>query len=152
MGNGEVMSFSNQLPGGGTVHLMRDWSNNNDIVDVVVPLTPRYAAILRTMAASIGVDTGFSIDEIDDFKLAVTEAFSMLSSRHGDQRTVVSFAMATSTLSVRLSLESGDDISVEPDDLALAILRAVVDSFEVASDGITLNKQATETPRTQAAR
>jgi hypothetical protein len=124
---------------------MRELSNNNDVVDVVVPLTPRYAATLRTMAASFGVDTGFSIDEIDDFKLAVTEAFSMLGVRHAQTRTIVSFAMADSTLSVRVSLESGDAISVAPDELALAILRAVVDSYEIGKTAITLNKRATET-------
>ncbi len=139
------MTFDDEMPRGGTVTLMRDLSDKNDIVDVIVPLASRYAATLRTMAASFGVDTGFSIDEIDDFKLAVTEAFSILGVRHGSVRTVVSFAMASSTLSVQLSLESGDEISVEPDELALAILRTVVDSYEVGSNAITLNKRATET-------
>ncbi len=118
---------------------------SNDIVDVIVPLTPRYASTLRTMAASFGVDTGFSVDEIDDFKLALSEAFSMLASRHGGKRTRASFAVTTSALSVRLALESGLDINVEPDELALAILRAVVDSYEVGKAAITLNKRATET-------
>lgn len=139
------MTFGDEMPRGDTVTLMRDLSDKNDIVDVIVPLVPRYAATLRTMAASFGVDIGFSIDEIDDFKLAITEAFSMLGVRHGSVRTVVSFAIANSTLSVQLALESGDKISVEPDELALAILRAVVDSYEVGNTTITLSKRATET-------
>jgi hypothetical protein len=144
-GIGAEMTISDQLPGGGTVALMRARSNNDDIVDVIVPLAPRYAATLRTMAASFGVDTGFSIDEIDDFKLAITEIFSMLGVHHADKRTIVSFASANSALSVRLSLESGEPISVKPDELALAILRAVVDSYEFSDTAITLNKRAIET-------
>ena len=142
------MIFNDQRRGQGTVGLMRELANTNDIVDVIVPLNPRYAATLRTMATSFGVDTGFSIDEIDDFKLAVTEAFSMLGVRHAQTRTIVSFAVADSTLSAQLSLESGDDISVEPDELALAILRAVVDLYEVGKTAITLNKRATESSAT----
>ena len=126
---------------------MNDLSNSDkdyENVDVTVPLTPRYASTLRTMAATVGVDTGFSIDEIDDFKLALTEAFSMLISRHTGQRARACFAVAGSALTVRLSLESGLDIAVAPDELALAILRAVVDSYEVGDTAITLNKRATE--------
>jgi hypothetical protein len=145
LGIGAEMTIRDQLPEAGTVALMGELSNNNDMVDVVVPLAARYAATLRTMAASFGVDSGFSIDEIDDFKLAVSEAFSMLSVGHADTRTVVSFAAARAALSVRLALESGDAISVQPDELALAILRAVVDSYEISDTAITLHKRATET-------
>lgn len=124
---------------------MNDMSTNDDDVDIVVSLAPRHAVTLRTMAASFGADTGFSIDEIDDFKLALTEAFSMLVARHGGKRVRASFTVSSSALSVRLSLESGDNISVEPDDLALAILKAVVDSYDVGRTGITLTKIAIET-------
>ncbi len=118
---------------------------NDELVDVIVPLAPRYAATLRTMTASFGVDTGFSMDEIDDLKLAVTEGFSMLVARHAGRRARASFAVAPMALSVRLSLESGLDILVQPDELALAILRAVVDSYEVGKTAITLHKGAIET-------
>lgn len=118
---------------------------NDENVDVIVPLMPRYASTLRTMVASIGVDASFSIDEIDDFKLALTEAFSMLALQHAGERTCVSFAVGKPALSVRLSLESGGEIAVEPDELGLAILRAVVDSYEVGELAITLTKRAAET-------
>ncbi len=119
--------------------------SDDDNVDVIVPLTPRYASTLRTMCASFGVDTGFSIDEIDDFKLALTEAFSMLVTQHAGQRARASFTREASALSVHVSLESGAGISVEPDELGVAILRAVVDSYEVGTTAITLTKAATET-------
>jgi len=122
-------------------------AGNDDFVDVIIPLSSRYASTLRTLTASFGVDTGFSVDEIDDFKLALTEAFSMLVTGHAGGRARVSFAAAKSSLSVRLSLESGGEIGVEPDELALAILRAVVDSSEIGESAITLTKTATETAR-----
>jgi len=118
---------------------------NDDSVDVIVPLTPRYASTLRTMAASLGAEGGFSVDEIDDFKLALTEAFSMLVVRHPGKRARANFAAASSAASLRISLESGAAIGVEPDELALAILRAVVDSYEIGDLAITLWKRAVET-------
>ena len=118
---------------------------NDDLVDVIVPLDPRYASTLRTMASSLGAEVGFSIDEIDDIKLALTEAFSMLGVRHPGKRARATFAFAPFAASVRLSLESGGPIEAEPDELALAILRAVVDSYEIAELAITLLKRAVET-------
>lgn len=138
------MSLSDRSPGRGSVLLMGEITGNDGCVDVIVPLSSRYASTLRTMTASLGVDTGFSVDEIDDFKLALTEAFSMLVTGHAGKRARASFAVAKSELSVRLSLEFGDDIGVEPDELALAILRAVVDTYEIGDSAITLTKNAIE--------
>ena len=140
-----MMSHRDDVPSASKVSLMNDPSNDHDNVDVVVPLVPRYASTLRTTAASLGADAGFSIDEIDDFKLALTEAFSLLVGRHGGKRARASFASAPSSLAVRLSLESGLAITVEPDELALAILRAVVDSYEIGNMAVTLIKRAAET-------
>lgn len=123
---------------------MNDMSTNDDTVDVIVPLTPRFASTLRTMSASFGADAGFSIDEIDDFKLALTEAFSMLVSRHAGKRTRVTFVVSPSAIAARLSLETADEISIEPDELALAILKAVVDSYEIGKTSISLRKVAIE--------
>lgn len=124
---------------------MGEMTDNDDVVDLIVPLESRYASTLRTLTASFGVETGFSVDEIDDFKLALTEAFSMLVINHQGKRARVSFSVAASTLAVRLSLDAGGEIRVEPDELALAILRAVVDSYEIGESAITLTKIATET-------
>ena len=145
MGIQEPMGLQRSSGERGSVSLVSDFEIYDDDVDVIVPLNPRFASMLRTMTAAFGVDTGFSVDEIDDFKLALTEAFSMLVVRHGGKRTRATFAVAADAMSVRMSLESGDDIDVEPDELALAILRAVVDSYEIANAAITLKKRATET-------
>jgi hypothetical protein len=124
---------------------MNGTSINDDTVDVIVPLAPRHASTLRTMSAALGADSGFSIDEIDDFKLAVTEMFSMLVSGHAGMRTRVSFTASAPSVSVRMSLEAGNDLSIEPDELALAILKAVVDSYEIGKTAISLKKIAIET-------
>lgn len=124
---------------------MNGMAINDDTVDVIVPLAPRHASTLRTMSASFGADTGFSIDEIDDFKLAITEAFSLLLSGHGGKRVRVTFTMLSSAIAVQMSLETGDDIAVDPDELALAIMKAVVDSYEIGRAAISLRKVAIET-------
>gem|GEM_PF-863049 len=152
VGNNHPMTINGRSPRSGSVSMMSEVTVEGvagvegaaDVVDVIVPLNPRYAATLRTVTASFGVDAGFSIDEIDDCKLALTEAFSMLVASHPDERARVSFAVTNPVLSLQLSLESTSDISIEPDELALAILRSVVDSHAFTDSAITLQKRATE--------
>lgn len=111
---------------------------------MIVPLDPRYAATLRTVALTVASDEGFSIDEIDDCQLALTEAFSLLTVHHRSERAKLRLAAASPWLLMRLALESGDAITVEPDELALATWEALVDSFLITESAITLQKTATE--------
>ncbi len=130
---------------GGNVAVVSDSESNDDRVDVVVPLSARFASMLRVVTASLGVDAGFSIDEIDDFKLAVSEVFSLLIAGHRGDRALASFTIGTASVSVDLSLESGDRVNVQPDQLAITILTAVVDSYAVGESAIQLVKHAVET-------
>jgi hypothetical protein len=95
------------------------------------------------IAASLGAEAGFSVDEIDDVRLALDEVFSMLAERHVGERVRTTFRLDGHQLVAGLALESGP-IDVEPDELAANILRSVVDKYEFGADGVTLTKRASE--------
>ena len=116
---------------------------SEDRFEVVVPLSTRYASTLRMIAASLGADAGFTVDEIDDVRLALDEIFSMLAERHVGSRVRTTFRLDGHQLIAGLALESGP-IDVTPDDLAANILRSVVDHYEFTPDGVTLTKRAAE--------
>jgi hypothetical protein len=116
---------------------------DDDHFEVVVPLRTRYASTVRMIAASMGAEAGFSVDEIDDVRLALDEVFSMLAERHVGERVRTTFRLDGHQLIAGLTLESGP-IDVEPDELAANILRSVVDRYEFSSDGVTLTKRASE--------
>jgi serine/threonine-protein kinase RsbW len=111
--------------------------------EVIVPLRTRYASTVRMIAASLGAEAGFTVDEIDDVRLALDEVFSLLAERHVGDRVRATFRLDGSELIVTLTRESGP-VDVEPDELATNILRSVVDRYEFASDGVTLSKRASE--------
>jgi hypothetical protein len=116
---------------------------DDDHFEVVVPLRTRYASTVRMIAASMGAEAGFSVDEIDDVRLALDEVFSMLAERHVGERVRTTFRLDGHQLIAGLSLETGP-IDVEPDELAANILRSVVDRYEFSGDGVTLTKRASE--------
>ncbi len=120
-----------------------DPTSVDDHFEVIVPLRTRYAATVRMIAASLGAEAGFTIDEIDDMRLALDEVFSLLAEHHVGDRVRTAFRLDGRQLIARLTLESGP-ADVEPDELAANILRSVVDHYEFTSDGVTLSKRAAE--------
>src|SRR3954465_158666 len=118
-------------------------TSSDDHFEVIVPLRTRYASTLRMIAASLGAEAGFTVDEIDDVRLALDEVFSMLAERHAGERVRTTFRVADHELVAALVLESGI-VDVTPDELAANILRSVVDRYDFAGDGVTLVKRAAE--------
>src|SRR4029078_3911820 len=107
-----------------------DATTSDDHFEVIVPLRTKYAATVRMIAASLGADAGFSVDEIDDLRLGLDEVFSLLADRHAGERVRTTFRVDGRQVSASLMLESSG-IDVEPDELAANILRSGVDRFEV---------------------
>ena len=118
-------------------------TSTDDHFDVIVPLRTRYASTIRMIAASLGAEAGFTVDEIDDLRLALDEVFSLLAEHHVGDRVRTRFRLDGHQLIAALTLESGQ-VDVEPDELAANILRSVVDGFEFTSEGVTLTKRASE--------
>jgi serine/threonine-protein kinase RsbW len=115
----------------------------DDAIDVTVPLRAQYASTMRVLVAALGADAGFSIDEIDDVKLALTEAFSMMTDDHGNHRVSIRFSVDATGLIVQLCPQDGATIR-QPDELARTILDVVVDRYEVNDESVTLTKRAVE--------
>jgi serine/threonine-protein kinase RsbW len=114
-----------------------------DHFEVIVPLRTRYASTVRIIAASLGAEAGFTIDEIDDLRLGLDEVFSLLAERHAGDRVRTTFRIDGKELTAVLALETGP-IDVRPDELAANILRSVVDHCEFTDDSVTLRKVAVE--------
>lgn len=121
-------------------------SGHHDCIDIAMPLDREYTATLRMLAASLGADAGFSVDEIDDFRLALSEVFSMMADRHPNGRLGACFTIDGPELRVHLS-SGASTAALQPDELALNILNAVVDSYQLVDDGVTLTKGASERAR-----
>jgi serine/threonine-protein kinase RsbW len=116
---------------------------DDDHFELIVPLRTRYAATIRMIAASLGAEAGFTIDEIDDVRLALDEVFTTLAERHVGERVRTSFRLDGNQLIATLALESGS-VDASPDELATNILRSVVDTYQFTAQGVTLTKRASE--------
>ena len=129
---------------------MDDLTGPADRIELTVPLDHHSARIMRVVAATLGADAGYSIDEIDDFRLALDEAFGLLVDADAAANTDTAPARALCTFAplgatLQATLRRLDDVPpATPDALATGILQVVVDEFRVADTVIVLRKRATE--------
>lgn len=108
-----------------------------------LPLSARYATTVRAVAASMASTISMSIDDIDDLRLGVNEAISVLTdvdeAAASAGRLHVGFEVGTDQIRVTVSRTGVDDEpNVELDVLAERILGAVVDDYSVDDAGTFL--------------
>lgn len=127
--------------------------DTDDVIEVSLPLRPAFASMLRVIVASLGADADFSVDEIDDFKLGMSEVFTLLADdATDDSRCSAQFRVEPVGISVIMNRAGGpsEDARIELDPLAASILGSVVDEFTIDDDGIRLVKRPTESSASHA--
>jgi serine/threonine-protein kinase RsbW len=126
-------------------------TSHPDGIEITVPLRVEFAATLRTVVAAIGSDAGFSVDELDDLRLALSEVFSVLADNPAAGGLArVSCSLAPGELSITVAADpAGSQIAL--DDLATNILESVTDAVTIDADAVTFSKRSaelTDIPRT----
>ena len=126
---------------------------STDVVEVMLPLEHRHASTVRVVAAALGADAGFDVDEIDDLRLGVDEAVAAIvaaspgHSANGSgaaaARLVLHFETEPGAVTVRATRTPPIPLTrSDVDGLALRILEAVSDRFDVVDGALVLTKRA----------
>ncbi len=111
-------------------------------VQLTAPAERSSVRLARILAAGVAADAGFSIDDTEDLRIAVSELVALLVDGADDpgQSIVVAFRGRAGQVVVDGERPAGDNGAGDPagaDDLALEILRVVVDdhSFDADAEG-----------------
>lgn len=108
---------------------------DNDRVVLSVPARGEFARTVRLASAELAVRVGMNIDDVDDVRLAVEEAFVFACERVDVGEVTFSFALAEGSLELLLGPLPGfcdDDGSTEAGDrYACFILESVCDEYEL---------------------
>lgn len=123
-----------------------------DVVRLSFPARPGFLRLSRMNVTTFGADLGFTVDELDDLRLAVDEAVHWLL-RDEDPADTVLLELRQVGQGVELrATRSGTALPDQPvGDLIHAILGATVDGYELQGDPtgrhVTLSKQRAATPQ-----
>jgi serine/threonine-protein kinase RsbW len=105
-------------------------------VALSLPADPRHLRLARLTASGFSADLGFSLDEVEELRLAVGEASALLVEHAAaGARLTVRYHDDGGELVVegRCPADAGSPLSVDP--VAEAVLANTVDAFEVEQDG-----------------
>jgi serine/threonine-protein kinase RsbW len=125
-----------------------------EVVELDLPLSTRHASTARVVAASLAADAGFTVDEIDDLRLGLNEAVSVVADAAGDEgsRLVLRFEVDGTRITIEASRRGTVRVTPTdgPDELAQRILGAVVDTFAYDGERFVITKSSLGTSAVDA--
>jgi serine/threonine-protein kinase RsbW len=97
-----------------------------DVVSVRLPATPAYLAVLRTTTASLAARLDFTLDEIEDLRIAVDEACGLLlTGTDPDAELTSVFEMSTDAIQITVSAPTTHGRAPSRDSFAWTVLSAL---------------------------
>jgi len=122
-------------------------AQGDDVVELRLPADGAYLSVLRTATAGLAARLDFTLDEIEDLRIAVDEACALLlpDAVRDNEMTCV-FSLAAEALSVTVSVPSRTGRVPRRNTFAWTVLTALAGEVDAAagSDGtvsVTLVKQ-----------
>lgn len=101
-----------------------------DKVSISIPASPQYLQVVRLIAAGLASRLTFTIDEIEDLKIAVDELASYLTGTQGREGTLeIEFGVESDRIEIKGTgkFAPGDKIRTELTELSRQILKSVAD-------------------------
>jgi serine/threonine-protein kinase RsbW len=103
-----------------------DYPQVRDVVEVRLPAVSAYLSVLRTATAGLAARLDFTLDEIEDLRIAVDEACAMLLPQAAtDSVLTCTFELQDDSLSVTVTLPTTKGRLPERDTFSWTVLTAL---------------------------
>jgi serine/threonine-protein kinase RsbW len=117
-------------------------------VELTLPVDSAYVSVLRATTVSLAARLDFTVDDIEDLRIAVGEASAMVTpNADPDSDLVCQFFAGPEELTVRVAVASRDPEPLDTDGFAWQMLSALTtDASADSSDGqfsVTLTMHST---------
>jgi serine/threonine-protein kinase RsbW len=130
---------------GDTIAAPADSTAARDVVSVSLPAVGAYLSLLRTATAGLAARLDFTLDDIEDLRIAVDEACAMLLAQAAPAATLdCTFELFPAMMRVSVSVVTTDGLEPSRDTFAWTVLSALagaVDSSVDADNRVTIELQ-----------
>lgn len=130
--------MQDQGAGRATTRSRGDARRRSDVVEMRVPASSAYLSVLRTAAAGLAARLDFTLDEIEDLRIAVDEACALLLplASHDTDLTCL-FTVEPAALQVRVSAPAPGAATPSRDTFAWTVLSALAGEVDAGvADGV----------------
>jgi serine/threonine-protein kinase RsbW len=130
---------------GDTIAARSGSTAERDIVSISLPAVGAYLSVLRTATAGLAARLDFTLDDIEDLRIAVDEACAMLLAQAAPAATLdCTFELLPDTMKISVSVVTTDGLQPSRDTFAWTVLSALagaVDSSVDADNRVTIELQ-----------
>lgn len=116
-----------------------------ETIKMEIPANPDYVSILRLTTSGIANKLGFSMDDIEDMKVAVSEACSNAVKHSEDNKVSINFNLLSNGIQIEIidngkgydadSIETPDLSNPKEGGLGLFIIQTLMDEVDIESKG-----------------
>ena len=116
-----------------------------ETIKMEIPANPDYVSILRLTTSGIANKLGFSMDDIEDMKVAVSEACSNAVKHSEDNKVSINFNLLNNGIQIEIidngkgydvdSIETPDLTNPKEGGLGLFIIQTLMDEVNISSKG-----------------
>ncbi|MDQ4142480.1 MAG: hypothetical protein M3198_01860 [Actinomycetota bacterium] len=111
-----------------------------ETVSIKIPASPQFLGVLRLVAAGLAARLKFTLEDIEDLKIAVDELSAYITGSQGRDGTLdVRFSVAEDRIEIRgrANLSPGDKVRTDLTEFSQMILETVADSASLEQlDGV----------------
>jgi len=109
-------------------------SAEQDCIQLSLPLNAAYVSAARLTASSVANRMGFSTDEIEDIKAAVSEACTFVIKKAPTELVgnfLIQFHMDSEMMSIQI--QTSGQLNQESDEMSLIMIKALMDELKIES-------------------
>ena len=113
-------------------------------VELRLPASGVYASVLRTTTAGLAARLDFTMDDIEDLRIAIGEASSMvLPDADPDSDLTCHYYLAPQRMTIEVSVQSAVPPEPDLDSFAWQVLSTLAEEAEIRTDGGRLRVRLT---------
>jgi serine/threonine-protein kinase RsbW len=118
----------------GSTGLSGEVRTSDDIVEVRLPAHSAYVSLLRTVTAGLAARLDFTLDEIDDLRIAVDEACALLLPDSGPRDELVCrYRLGETSLEITVSGPANGEALPSKSSFAWTVLTALAGDVSLSS-------------------
>ena len=106
--------------------------SNNEKIKLTLPINAAYVSAARLTASSVSNRLKFDIEEIEDIKVAVSEACSYIIKKYYDEENddfKIEFDLSDEAIKITLEVENSKIDLADMEDMSMQVISAVTDEL-----------------------
>jgi hypothetical protein len=115
--------------------------DSNGVVELRVPASHEFASMVRLVGASMAAEAAFSVDDIEDLRIAVSEMFGGAVVGHEQASGVITVRYRSTDAGIEVGFHVEFGIEIVLDELAESIIRVAVDDVDLVNNSLVLRKR-----------